>query len=234
MDNIYETAALIWNDLHYSEESCTQLLVEMRSWKRKDKPYHLSYNSTRETPIKWWHSVYVDDDQDQLQQLALRLFSIVPSQAVCERNFSMLKWFYGDKRTRLCISRVEDMAKIRSYYLSNSDKELQLYGKNLNNEELYESINTSMVTYDLLEMSDENTDNGKTNNLDDINESEYFESLTLNIADLVDLTLTEFLASGDAVFSLEPVTTNRARDVGNMSYDPIELARQMVLQNEED
>ncbi|CAG8819432.1 11564_t:CDS:2, partial [Dentiscutata erythropus] len=53
LDKIYETAALIWNDLHYSEESCTQLLVEMQSWKRKDEPYHLSYNSTRETPIKW-------------------------------------------------------------------------------------------------------------------------------------------------------------------------------------
>ncbi|CAG8776682.1 8425_t:CDS:2, partial [Gigaspora rosea] len=177
LDKIYETAALIWNDLHYSEESCTQLLVEMRSWKRKDAPYNLSYNFTCETPIKWW---------------------------------------------------LEDMAKIRSYYLSNSDKELQLYGKNLNNEELYESINTSMVTYDLLETSDENTNNDETNNLDDINESEYLEGLTLNIADSVDLTLTEFLASGNAIFSSEPVITNRARNVGNMDYDPIELTRRQM------
>ncbi|CAG8743048.1 10517_t:CDS:2, partial [Gigaspora rosea] len=123
LDKIYETAALIWNDLHYSEELCTQLLVEMR---------------------------------------------------------------------------IEDMAKIRSYYLSNSDKKLQLYDKNLNNEELYESINTSMVTYDLpvLETLDDNIDNGETNE--------------------------KFLASGDAIFSSEPVTTNRARDEGNMNYDPIE------------
>ncbi|CAG8826724.1 3282_t:CDS:2, partial [Cetraspora pellucida] len=68
--------------------------------------------------------------------------------------------------------------KIHSYYLSNSDKKLQLYDKNLNNEELYE------------------------------NESEYLESLILNIADLVDLMLTECLASGDAIFSLESVTNN--------------------------
>ncbi|CAG8781952.1 12937_t:CDS:2, partial [Cetraspora pellucida] len=227
LDKIYETAALIWNNLHYSEESCIQLLVEMRSWKRKDEPYHLSYNSTHETPIKWWCSVYVDDDQDQLQQLALHLFSIVPSQAVCERNFSMLKWFYGNKRTQLCLSRVEDITKICSYYLLNSDKELQLYGKDLNNKELYESINTSMITYDLLETSDENTNNGRTSDLEDINGSEDLENLTLNIADSVDLALPEFLASGDAVFSSEPVTTNRARNVGNMNYNPIELARQM-------
>ncbi|KAF0501366.1 hypothetical protein F8M41_020047 [Gigaspora margarita] len=110
------------------------------------------------------------------------------------------------------------MTKIRSYYLSNSDKELQFYGKNLNNGELSESINTLMVTYDLLETLDDNTNNGKTN------KSEYLKDLTLNIAGSVDLTLTEFLVSGDAIFSLKPITTNRARDIGNMIYDPIELA----------
>lgn len=231
MDKIYETGALIWNDLRYSKESCEQLLTEMRSWKRKAKPYDLTYNSARETPIKWWLSLNTDDDQEQLLQLALRLFSVVPSQAVCERNFSMLKWFYGNKRTRLCLSRVEDMAKIRTYYLSNSDKELQFYGKDLSNEELYESINTSMVTYDLLEVLNENTDG--VNNLDDNDNSEILESSTLNIADFVNLALPEFSATGDTMFSSESVTTNRDRDIGNMNYDPIELARQMALQDDD-
>ncbi|CAG8758899.1 21640_t:CDS:2 [Cetraspora pellucida] len=155
-----------------------------------------------------WCSIYVNDDQDQLQQLALHLFSVVSSQAIY-------------------------MAKIRSYYLSNSDKELQLYGKDLNYKELYESINTSIVTYDLLETSDENTNNGVTNNLDNTNESKDLERLTLNIADSVDLVLLEFLVSGDAIFFSDSVTTNWARDVGNINYNPIELACQMV-QDEED
>ncbi|CAG8593408.1 31732_t:CDS:1, partial [Gigaspora margarita] len=59
--------------------------------------------------------------------------------------------------------------------------------------------------------------------LDNINKSKYLESL-LNTADSVDLILTEFLAYGNAIFFLEPITTNQARDVDNMSYDPIELA----------
>ncbi|CAG8839838.1 28561_t:CDS:1 [Gigaspora margarita] len=126
------------------------------------------------------------------------------------------------------------MAKIRSYYLSNFNKELQLYGKDLNNEELYESINASMVTCDLLETSDENTNSDRINNLDYMNENENLESSVLNIAVSVNLVLPEFLASRDAIFSSEPVTTNRARDVGNMNYDPIELARQMALQDEEE
>ncbi|CAG8686650.1 7355_t:CDS:1, partial [Cetraspora pellucida] len=78
-----------------------------------------------------------------------------------------------------------------------------------------------------------NTNNDGTNNLDNTNESEDLESLTLNIADSVDLALPEFLVSGDAIFFSDSVTTNRARDVGNMNYNPIELARQMV-QDEED
>ncbi|CAG8500522.1 9910_t:CDS:2 [Racocetra fulgida] len=50
------------NDLHYSKESCEQLLTEMRSWKRRAKPYDLSYNSACEIPIKWWLSLNTDDD----------------------------------------------------------------------------------------------------------------------------------------------------------------------------
>ncbi|CAG8583816.1 23723_t:CDS:2 [Dentiscutata erythropus] len=77
---------------------------------------------------------------------------------------------------------------------------------------------------------DEITNNDGTNNLNDINKSEILESLILNIADSVDLMLPEFLASGDAIFSSEPIT-NWARDiaVGNMNYNSIKLAHQMVL-----
>ncbi|CAG8843496.1 42805_t:CDS:2, partial [Gigaspora margarita] len=44
-------------------------------------------------------------------------------------------------------------------------RKLQLYGKNLNNGELYKSIYTSIVTYDLLESLDENINNCEINNL---------------------------------------------------------------------
>ncbi|CAG8701730.1 16885_t:CDS:2 [Cetraspora pellucida] len=60
-----------------------------------------------------------------------------------------------------------------------------------------------MVTYDLLETADQNTKNG----------------------------LPEFLVSEDAIFFLDSVTTNRARDVSNMNYNPIELAHQMKYNN---
>ncbi|CAH1765329.1 18292_t:CDS:2, partial [Entrophospora sp. SA101] len=60
--------------------------------------------------------------------LALHLYAISPSQAVCEHNFSTLKWMYGDYQTKLNIYKVEAMCKIHSYYISNLDKELKDYG----------------------------------------------------------------------------------------------------------
>ncbi|CAG8464941.1 16774_t:CDS:1 [Cetraspora pellucida] len=140
----------------------------------------------------------------------------------------MLKWFYSNKQTQLCLSWVEDMTKICTYYLSNSDKEFQFYNKDLSNKELYKSINMFMITYDLLEVLNKNTDG--VNNLDDNNNSEILESSTLNIMDFVNLTLPEFSATEDTMFSSESVTTNQDRDIDNMNYDSIELACQMTLQ----
>ncbi|KAF0521014.1 hypothetical protein F8M41_015950 [Gigaspora margarita] len=82
-----------------------------------------------------------------------------------------------------------------------------------------------MVTYDLLETSDQNIDD-EVDNLDSIDENVDLEDShsTLNIADLVNLMLPKFSATEDAIFSSELVVTHQLRDTGNMNYDPIELA----------
>ena len=52
------------------------------------------------------------------------MFSITPSEAGCERNFSILKWFYGDLRTCLDISKVESMSMMHAYWMTNIKKEM--------------------------------------------------------------------------------------------------------------
>ncbi|CAG8639498.1 9139_t:CDS:2, partial [Racocetra fulgida] len=64
LNKIYETASLIWYNFKYTEASCLSLLSEMRSWKRKEPQYDLSYNQSKETPLKWWMSVNVDQIED--------------------------------------------------------------------------------------------------------------------------------------------------------------------------
>jgi hypothetical protein len=216
----------------------------MRSWKRKAAPYDLSFNSFRETPMKWWLSVNVQENEtDQLQELALLLFSIVPSQAVCERNFSMLKWFLGERRTSLTLSKIESMAKIRSYYISNTDKEIRYRNKNLSENELRKSIDESVVTYDIFETNeilerDENLEQGNLNNenlneLEENTENENISSTILNINQFVDLTLPDFLSTRNNLF--ESITNrsniNERNERGNMEYNPTELAQRIL--NEE-
>ncbi|RHZ84793.1 hypothetical protein Glove_74g304 [Diversispora epigaea] len=213
LNGIYETASIMWHNLGYSEESCLKLLMEMRSWKRNVAPYNLPYDAHRETPMKWWLSINVQEDEtDQLQELALLLFSIVPSQAVCERNFSMLKWFFGERRTNLNLSKIESMAKIRSYYISNIDKEIQFRNKDLSESELRKNINESVITYDIfekngiLERDEDDERNRNLRELEEAPEDENVSSISLNINQFVDLTLPAFLSTGDSLFGF---TNNR-------------------------
>jgi hypothetical protein len=213
--------------------------MEMRSWKRKVAPYDLSFNSFRETPMKWWLSINVQENEtDQLQELALLLFSIVLSQAVCERNFSMLKWFLGERRTNLTLSKIEFMAKIRSYYISNTDKEIRYRNKNLSENELRKSIDESVVTYDIFENNEilernENLEQENLNEPDDENtEDENISSTILNINQFVNLTLPEFLSTGNSLFeSVNRSNVNERNERGNMEYNPIRLAQRVL--NEE-
>ncbi|CAG8738300.1 6672_t:CDS:2 [Gigaspora margarita] len=213
LNKIYETASLIWYNFRYTEVSCLNLLSEMRLWKRK------------ETPLKWWMSINVHEENDQLQELALFLFSIVPSQAVCERNFSTLKWLFGDKRTQLNLLRIESIAKIRSFYISNTDKELRIYGKDMNDKDLKESLNNSVIIQPTEDLEiDDDHDNYSQQILTD----------NLNLSQLVDLTLPEFLSTNNSLF--ESATNRlssheRAYNLENREYDPVQLAQQMI--NEE-
>ncbi|CAG8855823.1 22563_t:CDS:1, partial [Gigaspora margarita] len=49
----------------------------------------------------------------------IKLFSITPSSAICERMFSVLGWIYGKHQTRLNINRLEGLAKVYRFNLSN-------------------------------------------------------------------------------------------------------------------
>ncbi|RHZ82230.1 hypothetical protein Glove_110g45 [Diversispora epigaea] len=186
--------------------------MEMRSWKRKVAPYDLSFNSIQETPMKWWLTV-------------------------CERNFSMLKWFLGERRISLTLLKIESMAKIHSYYISNTDKEIHFRNKNLSEDELHKSIDKSVVTYDIFENEilkrNENLEQENLNGSEENTEDENISSTILNINQFVNLTLPEFLFIGNNLF--ESITNrsniNERNERGNIEYNPISLAQRIL--NEE-
>src|SRR6185369_1243855 len=109
------TAAQYWQALGHTDTAVAELLTHLRMFKRGDTPWNMDYNKRLETPMAWW--LTFDAKMSQLPDLALKLFSIVPSQAGCERNFSTLGWMLGDRRTRLTSKKIESMAKIRLFLM---------------------------------------------------------------------------------------------------------------------
>jgi hypothetical protein len=81
----------------HDQESCAKLLTQMRKYMRMKSPFNQSYNYNSDTPIIWWETAQNTKDEWELQALVLRLFAVSPHSASCERSFSVLGWFYGQR-----------------------------------------------------------------------------------------------------------------------------------------
>ena len=173
-----------------------------------------------DTPEIWWGSI--KNQPYHLQKLALRLFAIVPSQASSERNFSILKWMIRDRRTRLGVKKLESMAKIRSYYLTNIKNELSFYGKELDETELREVVNISAVG-EIMALDEDTQD--EYDDIDDLILEE--QSITLILEEIVDLTQPFFNNNTENDVRISENNVDE-REVGNMDFDPTSLVDQIL------
>ena len=214
-------ATTLWKNLGYPEQSCSELINQLRRFDQNLKPYNLSYDINVDHPQIWWGSIR--HKPRYIQDLALRLFGIIPSQANCERNFSTLKWMLGDRRTRLDIKKLEGMSKIRSYYLSSIKEELSYYGKELDENELREVANNFAVG-EIIALDNEND---ITNNLSNekIQKAKGKETETqiLMLENVIDLT-----CSFDNVENVNLENHNMNEGVGNMDFNPINLVDEIL------
>ncbi|RHZ85688.1 hypothetical protein Glove_62g26 [Diversispora epigaea] len=172
------TAVQLWQNLRHSDNSYKELLSQLRRYEAKLNPFDLTYTEI-DTPQVWWGSI--KKKPQHLVQLAIRLFSITPSQASCERNFSTLKWLLGDHRTRMNITKLEGMTKVRSYYLSNICNKLKYYGKELTENDIRSVINNTNMG-DILELDDKESEIDINNNI--LNDNNNNSLIIGNIIDL--------------------------------------------------
>jgi len=159
---ILNIAGEIWRCLGNNQKSCEILFGQMRLYKLNMTPYNATYNSSIDTPRIWW--LATDDKYDYLQQLALQILGITPHSAGCERIFSTLGWIYDKRRLRLSTTKVEAMAKIRSFYITNINKEVKYTNQNYNAQELKNMIEESMNN---MEEEIEDNDNDNESNEDE-------------------------------------------------------------------
>src|SRR5271154_131615 len=118
-----------------------ELMHHMKKYRKREKPFDIEVGTT-ETPDIWWLSLEdsFPKNEDYLVQLALKLFSVTPHAAECERVWSSLGWIYGKRRTRLSLNKIENMYKLSSYYHANAKKELPYYGAGKSSEEIHEIL----------------------------------------------------------------------------------------------
>jgi len=106
-----------------------ELMAQMRTYRKRLPPFDVSFWDN-ESPQLWWSSIEdcFAEGEDYICQLAMKLFAITPHAAACERIWSMLGWYYGKRRTRLALHKLESMQKLAAFYISNAKKELPYYG----------------------------------------------------------------------------------------------------------
>uniref|UniRef100_U9U7C7 HAT C-terminal dimerisation domain-containing protein n=1 Tax=Rhizophagus irregularis (strain DAOM 181602 / DAOM 197198 / MUCL 43194) TaxID=747089 RepID=U9U7C7_RHIID len=135
----------------HNQDSCAKLLTQLRKYMKNKAPFNQNYNYKSDTPTIWWETAQNSKEEWELQALALRLFAVSPHSASCERSFSVLGWFYSQRRTKLAADRVEGMCKLHTYYITNAKRELPYYAVDTSECSLREKMIDSTLT----EISDE-------------------------------------------------------------------------------
>ena len=101
----------------------------------------------------------INDPNDYLKSLAIKLFSITPHSVACERAFSALGFLYGNRRQCLNLSTMEMMVKIRYFLLSNVKGELNHFTNEETEAELRTLVEECGFFKDGDDVDDENENN---------------------------------------------------------------------------
>jgi hypothetical protein len=212
--------------LGFTDIAVSQLIMQMRSFKDGLYPYDFIFNVN--DPITWWTTI--EDNHNYLQQLAIKLFSIVPSQASCERTFSILKWIHGLNRNSLSSDNLESMAIIRSYLISDIEKTM-FYVPKKNNDIDFSSVANSETVIDGLDLEEEEsfTSLELEEDLSDVSDNN-IDNNNLSIESIIDLSV---LISGSDI-SAQDITSDITSPFaeGITDYNPHELVANLVTEDE--
>ena len=77
---------------------CATLVAQMRKYLLRKESYDLDYMEPIDTLFTWWETCH--QNNNYIQELALKILSITPQNASSERVFSILGWFMNKRRTR--------------------------------------------------------------------------------------------------------------------------------------
>lgn len=211
----------------HGDETCKTLVGNMRKYKQNSAPYDILYDKTRESAIDWWHD---NNTKCYLEELAIKILSLIPHSSSCERSFSIFSWYFSRRRGRLLVDRVAGMAKIHTYYITNVKDGMEYYGTNMSIEEVQKLMNEAVYALDeeINEWHEEEDFEEIVNN-DEADDTDLnLGSENLDIENDVQLDFEIFAykdwvqESNENLGRLSMITNERI-DEGNLNFNPSEL-----------
>ena len=92
-------AGLIFWDMNKknrNNDKVAHMIGQMANFKCEEGYYSTRYSPSYVKPTTWWQMI--NDPNDYLKSLAMKLFSITPHSTACERAFSTLGFLYGNRK----------------------------------------------------------------------------------------------------------------------------------------
>ena len=142
-NRIVKAATEVARGLNYDLGQVRKLCSQLFRYKENKEPFDIPFSYEDDSPITWWESIELEPNY--LQEVAIYILSICPNSASCERGFSTLGWLTGKRRLRLSVERLESMVKLITYYRSNAQKELTIYGKKMSESQIMKVIQLSLA-----------------------------------------------------------------------------------------
>jgi hypothetical protein len=99
--NVYILAMKLWVNMGGGEHSSGELVSQIQSFYLKSEEYDIPFITKKGDVLRWWRLCNpVHSAENHIQKLALKILSITPHNAGCERVFSVLGWFANKRRTK--------------------------------------------------------------------------------------------------------------------------------------
>ena len=78
--------------------STPKLIAQLAAYCERKPPYEDAFIPTYYS-VESWRKL-IEQNENYIQELALKILSITPTNAGCERVFSVLGWYMSKRRTR--------------------------------------------------------------------------------------------------------------------------------------
>ncbi|KAF8871936.1 hypothetical protein CPB84DRAFT_1753800 [Gymnopilus junonius] len=104
--------------LDSGSEVVKSLIEEFVRYAYNEKPFQSQIWTRETTPLEWWKGLANDSNASLISRVAIKVFSISPSEICDERTASRLGWFNAAHRSSILPEHLVDSAKLYDFYVN--------------------------------------------------------------------------------------------------------------------